>query len=129
MSGNLDLSVASALDDDTVAQIIGTAFDLNSILEELFKGSNVEDLVLSRARGVDDVFLGLLRTLAVLLLFARKRREFGGDISLLLHAIAQLLYFVAPSGHPSLLRASGQENQSFFPTELIPALPITLVHS
>lgn len=68
VGNDLDLAVARLLDDDVVAQVVGAAVDLDAVLEELLEGGDVEDLVASRLRSVDDELLGLLLGLARLLL-------------------------------------------------------------
>lgn len=54
MGNDLDLALALLLNNDIVAQVVGAALDLNSILEELLKGGDVEDLVVGRLLSVDD---------------------------------------------------------------------------
>ena len=54
---NLDLALASLLDDDLVAEVANTAINLDLFLEELLEGLNVEDLVIDRLRSVDDELL------------------------------------------------------------------------
>ena len=51
---NLDLALASLLDDDLVAEVANTAINLDLFLEELLEGGGVEDLVASGLLGVDD---------------------------------------------------------------------------
>jgi hypothetical protein len=53
--GDLDLAVASLLDDNVVAEVVGAALNLDALLEELFEGGDVEDLVVGGLRSVDDV--------------------------------------------------------------------------
>ena len=54
MGGDLDPAIANLLDDDLVAEVANTAFNLDLLLEELLEGGGVEDLVASGLLGVDD---------------------------------------------------------------------------
>jgi hypothetical protein len=54
VGNDLNLALALLLDNDVVAQVVGAALDLDGVLEELLKGGDVEDLVASRLRSVDD---------------------------------------------------------------------------
>jgi len=54
---NLDLALASLGDLDEVAEVSGTALDLDTVVEKLLKGGGVEDLVVDGLRAVDDVLL------------------------------------------------------------------------
>ena len=58
MGNDLDLALALLLDNDVVAQVVGSALDLDAVLEELLEGSDVEDLVASRLLSVDDELQG-----------------------------------------------------------------------
>jgi len=55
VSNNLNLSLASLADLDDIAEVTGTALDLDAVVEELFEGGGVEDLVVDGLRAVDDV--------------------------------------------------------------------------
>lgn len=72
MSDDLDLALASLLDDDVVAQVADAAIDLDLVLEELLEGSGVEDLVASGLLSVDDKLLGGGLALAGLLGLSEK---------------------------------------------------------
>jgi len=52
---NLDLALASLGDLDEVAEVSGTALDLDTVVEELLEGRSVEDLVVDGLGAVDDV--------------------------------------------------------------------------
>lgn len=54
VGNDLDLAVGRGRDDNVVAQVVGAAFNLDVVLEELLEGGDVEDLVASRLRSVDD---------------------------------------------------------------------------
>lgn len=54
MGNDLDLALALLLDNNVVAKVVGSALDLDAVLEELLEGSDVEDLVAGRLRSVDD---------------------------------------------------------------------------
>lgn len=58
VSNNLDLSLALLANDNGVAQVVGSAINLDSIVEELLEGGEVEDLVVDGVGGVDDEFVG-----------------------------------------------------------------------
>lgn len=68
MGNDLDLALALLLDDDIVAEVVGAALNLDAVLEELLEGGDIENLVGSGLRSVDDELLGLLLGLARLLL-------------------------------------------------------------
>lgn len=55
MGGDLDLAIANLLDDNVVAKVVGATIDLDTVLEELLESGDVEDLVASGLRSVDDV--------------------------------------------------------------------------
>ena len=57
MSNNLDLSLSSLADLDNVAEVTSATLDLDAVVEELFKGGGVEDLVVDGLGAVDDVLL------------------------------------------------------------------------
>jgi hypothetical protein len=59
VSNDLDLALASLGDDDVVTEVADTALDLDAVVEELLEGGDIEDLVASGLRSVDDE-LGVL---------------------------------------------------------------------
>ena len=54
MGDDLDLALASLLDDDLVLEVANTALNLDLLLKELLEGGGVEDLVARGLLGVDD---------------------------------------------------------------------------
>lgn len=54
VGNDLDLALASLLDDDGVAEVTSAAIDLDLVLEELLESGGIEDLVASGLLGVDD---------------------------------------------------------------------------
>lgn len=58
MGNDLNLALASLLDDDVVAEVADAAIDLDLVLQELLEGGGVEDLVASGLLSVDDELLG-----------------------------------------------------------------------
>lgn len=52
---NLDASIAKVADCDVVAKVAGTAIDLDALLEEGGEGASIEDTIINRLLGVDDV--------------------------------------------------------------------------
>lgn len=54
VGNDLNLTLALLLDNDVVAEVVGAALNLDAVLEELLEGGDVEDLVRSRLRSVDD---------------------------------------------------------------------------
>lgn len=54
MRNDLDLAVTLLRDLDGVAKVTGPALDLDAVMQELFEGADVEDLVVSGLGGVDD---------------------------------------------------------------------------
>jgi len=54
MRNNLDLPIANLGDLNNIAKVSNAAIDFDPILEELLKGGDVEDLIGSGLRGVDD---------------------------------------------------------------------------
>lgn len=54
MGNDLNLALASLLDDDGVAEVTNTALNLDLVLEELLEGGSVEDLIARGLLGVDD---------------------------------------------------------------------------
>lgn len=57
VGNNLNLALALLLDNDIVAEVVGAALDLDGVLEELFEGRNVKDLVAGRLLSVDNELL------------------------------------------------------------------------
>jgi hypothetical protein len=55
MCHDLDLAIADLGDVDRVAEVPHTALDLDPIMQELFEGRKVENLVADRLGAVDDV--------------------------------------------------------------------------
>ena len=51
---NLDLSIANLGDLDGISEVSNTAINLDLVLKELLEGGDVEDLVASGLRSVDD---------------------------------------------------------------------------
>lgn len=64
---HLDLAVTSLRDDDLVAEVANTALDLDAVVQELFERRDVEDLVASGLRSVDDelVLLALVHSTGI----------------------------------------------------------------
>ena len=58
MGDDLDLALASLLDDNLVLEVANTALNLDLLLEELLEGGGVEDLVARGLLGVDDELCG-----------------------------------------------------------------------
>ena len=54
MRNDLDLAIALLADLDRIPQIAHPVIDLDLIVQELFESGDVEDLVRSGLRGVDD---------------------------------------------------------------------------
>ena len=54
MRNDLDLSIALLRDLDVVAEVAGTALNLDAVVKELLEGLDVEDLVVDGLRSVDD---------------------------------------------------------------------------
>jgi hypothetical protein len=54
---DLELSIANLLDVDVVAEVVGPAFDLDAVVQELLECRQVEDLVADRLAAVDRVLL------------------------------------------------------------------------
>ena len=52
---DIDLSLTSLADGDSVAQVSNTAFDLDLVVEELFEGGQIEDFVADWLRTVDGI--------------------------------------------------------------------------
>lgn len=59
MGNDLDLALASLLDDDLVAEVTNTALNLDLVLEELLEGGGIEDLVARGLLGVDDELVAM----------------------------------------------------------------------
>jgi len=55
MCHDLDLAIANLGDIDRVAEVPHTALNLDPIMQELFEGRKVENLVADRLGAVDDV--------------------------------------------------------------------------
>tara|TARA_R110002003_G_scaffold109_5_gene9163 strand:+ start:31071 stop:31280 length:210 start_codon:yes stop_codon:yes gene_type:complete len=51
---DLDLSIALLRDGNGVAKVASASLDLDAVVQELFKGLDVEDLVVDGLRAVDD---------------------------------------------------------------------------
>ena len=54
VSNDLDLAITGLGDDDLVTEVTNTALDLDTVVDELLEGGDIEDLVASRLGGVDD---------------------------------------------------------------------------
>lgn len=54
MSNNLDLALSLLANGNILAQVAYSAIDLDAIMKELFESGDVEDLVGSGLRGIDD---------------------------------------------------------------------------
>lgn len=90
VGNDLNLALTLLGDLNLVAEVADATLNLDLVLEELLKGSDVEDLVGGGLGSVDDELLGNLLVLA--LAGALDRLEFGEhDVSLLFHAAAQFL--------------------------------------
>lgn len=55
MSDDLDLAIADLGDLDVVAEVAGTALDLDAVVQELFESREVKDLVADGLAAVDGV--------------------------------------------------------------------------
>ena len=55
MGNNFNLAIALLRYGDDVAEITSTTFPLDTVVEELLKVGNVEDLVVGRLGSVDDI--------------------------------------------------------------------------
>jgi len=62
---NLDLSIANLGDLDDISEVSDTAINLDLVLKELLEGGDVEDLVASGLRSIDDELVGDLGLLAL----------------------------------------------------------------
>jgi hypothetical protein len=60
VSYDLDLAITFLADDNCLAQVSGTAVDLDAIVEELLEGGEIEDLVVDGGRAVDNELCGQL---------------------------------------------------------------------
>lgn len=69
MGNNLNATLAGLGDHDVVTEVADTAIDLDAVVEELLEGRDIEDLVASGLRSVDDELLGNLLGLATTSLF------------------------------------------------------------
>jgi hypothetical protein len=69
MGDNLNLSLSLLCDGYNIAQVVGASVDLNTIVQKLLEGCEVEDLVVDGLLSVDDELLcDLWALLAALLL-------------------------------------------------------------
>lgn len=82
MGNNLDLAIAGLGDHDVFTEVTDTALDLDAVVEELLEGRDIEDLVASGLRSVDNELLGNLLGLATTSLYTT-----WNQISLLLHNV------------------------------------------
>jgi hypothetical protein len=57
---DFDLAIADLLDLDIIAEVAGTALDLDAVVQELFERGDVEDLVGDGLGAVDGVLLAHL---------------------------------------------------------------------
>jgi hypothetical protein len=57
MSYNFNLSLSLRCDSDNITQVVGTSVNLDTIVEEFLKGSEVENLVIDGLLSVDDELL------------------------------------------------------------------------
>ena len=96
VSNDLDLAIAGLGDDDLVTEVTDTALDLDTVVEELLEGGDIEDLVASRLRGVDDELDSVRYTLGLesqrkqtflVTFWALRPRAYYRGISLLLHNV------------------------------------------
>lgn len=55
MSHDLDLAVTGLGDLHIIAEVADTALDLDAVVQELFEGRDIEDLVVGGLASVDDV--------------------------------------------------------------------------
>lgn len=55
VGGDLDLALTLLLDNNVVAEVVGAALNLDTVLEELLEGGDIEDLVAGRLRSINDV--------------------------------------------------------------------------
>lgn len=69
VSNNLDLAIAGLGDDNVLTEVTDTALDLDAVVEELLEGGDIEDLVASGLRSVDNELLGNLLGLATTSLY------------------------------------------------------------
>ena len=69
MGNNLDLAIADLGDHDLLTEVTDTALDLDAVVEELLEGRDIEDLVASGLRSVDNELLGNLLGLATTSLY------------------------------------------------------------
>ena len=63
MGDDLDLALASLLDNNGVAEVTGAALNLDAVVKELLESLEIEDLVVDGLRAVDDELLGDLLAL------------------------------------------------------------------
>jgi len=90
---DLDFAFTRRGDLDLIAQVAGTALNLDALVQELLKGGDVEDLVAGGLLGVDDELLGRLGALALGFLQLEKI-----DLSLLFYAIIASSAFQREAG-------------------------------
>ena len=69
MGNNLDPALANLGDHDVLTEVADAALDLDAVVEELLEGRDIEDLVASRLRSVDNELLGNLLGLATTSLY------------------------------------------------------------
>jgi hypothetical protein len=69
VGNNLDLAIAGLGDHDVLTEVTDTALDLDAVVEELLEGRDIEDLVASGLRSVDNELLGNLLGLATTSLY------------------------------------------------------------
>jgi hypothetical protein len=69
VGNNLDLAIAGLGDHDVLTEVTNTALDLDAVVEELLEGRDIEDLVASGLRSVDNELLGNLLGLATTSLY------------------------------------------------------------
>lgn len=59
---DFDLAIPKLIDQHGIAEIADPTIDLDLVVQELFKGGDVEDLVRCRLGGVDDELLFFVQT-------------------------------------------------------------------
>lgn len=55
VGNDLNLALTLLLNNNVVAKVVGSALNLDAVLEELLEGGDVEDLVAGRLRSINDV--------------------------------------------------------------------------
>ena len=58
MRDNLNFAITGLRDLDGVPQVADAVFDFDSVVQELLEGRDVENLIIDRLGGVDDVLFG-----------------------------------------------------------------------